>query len=56
MKKTLKLLNLLLLLDAGFVLALQIARTPFAWVFVALYWAILTAKNYIGWKLERRKK
>ena len=56
MKKTLKLLNLLLFVDAGIVLALQMVRTPFAWVFVALYWAILTAKNYISWKLERKRK
>lgn len=55
MKKATKILILLLLLDAALVFVLQVLRTPFAWVFVSLYWAILTIKNYIDWRNSGKK-
>lgn len=50
MKKAIKILILLLLIDALAVLVMQLIRWRWAWLFVALYWAILTAKNYLDWK------
>jgi hypothetical protein len=40
----------LLMVDAGVVLVLQLMRSPIAWVFVCVYWAILLVKNYVDWK------
>jgi hypothetical protein len=40
----------LLMADADVVLVLQLMRSPIAWVFVCVYWAILLAKNYVDWR------
>lgn len=49
MKKTIKLLILVLALVAGVTFVLQVLHNPIAWVFVSLYWLILTVKNYLDW-------
>lgn len=53
--KTTKILILLLLIDAGAVFVMQCLRWGGAFVFVALYWAILTAKNYLDWRHSNAK-
>ncbi len=48
--KATKSLILALMLIALAVCAMQVLRWKGAWVFVSLYWATLTVKNYIDWR------
>lgn len=48
-------LILLLLLDAALVFVLQICRVN-AWIWICLYWAILTLKNALDWRAERHDR
>ena len=48
--KTTKILILTLLVNAALVFALQVTRSPIAWIFVSLYWLVLTVKNYVDWR------
>ena len=50
MMKLTKTLILALMLIAAAVFVMQVARWRGAWVFVALYWAVLTVKNYVDWR------
>ena len=45
-----KALILALMLIAAAVFIMQLLRWRGAWVFVALYWAVLTVKNYCDWR------
>ena len=56
MRKTRKVLILLLLYDALAVFIMQIRRWTYAWCFVALYWALLTALNFCNWHVSRNEK
>ena len=51
--KLTKLLILALMLIAAAVFAMQVARWEGTMIFVALYWATLTIKNYVDWKGKR---
>lgn len=55
MRKTRKILILLLLYDALAVFAMQMCRWAWAWIFVALYWALLTTLNYCNWRVQTDK-
>lgn len=48
--KLTKLLILALMLIALAVFVMQAARWRGAWIFVSLYWCVLTVKNYIDWR------
>lgn len=48
--KLTKTLILALMLIAAAVFAMQCFRWQGAWVFVSLYWAVLTVKNYVDWR------
>ena len=48
-------LILLLSLNAALVFVLQICRVS-AWIWICLYWAILTLKNALDWREEQREK
>ena len=45
-----KMLIFLLLLDAAAVFVMQLCRWKGVWLFVALYWALLTIKNLRDWR------
>ena len=45
-----------LLIDALVVFAMQSVRWRGAWIFVALYWAILAAKNAVDWGNHNERK
>ncbi len=47
--KLTKVLTLLLLLDAAWV-CVGLAHGWLMWPWIVAYWAILTAKNYVGWR------
>ena len=51
--KLTKLLILALMLIAAAVFVMQVARWEGTMIFVALYWATLTIKNYVDWKGKR---
>ena len=48
--KLTKLLILALMLIALAVFIMQVVRWHGTMLFVALYWAVLTVKNYVDWK------
>ena len=48
--KLTKLLILSLLLIALAVFVMQVFRWKYSFIFVALYWATLTVKNYVDWR------
>ncbi len=52
--KTTKILILALLIDAAAVSVMQFVRWRGAWLFVTLYWVILTVKNYVDWRKSNR--
>ena len=49
MRKAIKILILALFIDAAVVFVLQVAKNSLAWVFIVLYWGILTIKNCLDW-------
>ena len=53
--KLTKTLILLLMLIADTVFVMQVCRWRGAWAGVSLYWAVLTAKNYLDWKKANGK-
>ncbi len=50
--KTTKVLILLLLLDAALV-CIGLAHGWSMWAWIILYWALLTAKNYMDWRARK---
>ena len=48
-----KLLIIGLFVDALAVFVMQVCRWRGAWVFIALYWFILTIKNYLDWRIKQ---
>lgn len=50
MARLTKALILALMLIALGVFIMQLLRWRGAWVFVALYWLVLTVKNYVDWR------
>lgn len=48
--KLTELLILALMLNALAVFVMQMIRWPYAWAFIALYWWILTVKNFVDWR------